>query len=249
MKSTSSSLLSFVAVLLAAGVLAGAAPGHARAADSLKVKAYKDTATRITRDFPEGGMDVQIRETYKVTGSMILRNVKLKQAVSDATRVRLVQVYSYEPHLDADGTLAPVDFSLEECGLKEAHGVYTAALQDSVLFRGAREDILRCRLDFSKADDDVAIGFVLSGQHLAYAVSDAGGSIVQEAHFGRYAIATMLCGEAGQSALGQAMFTLEVRPAGRVKHAAKKRIHLATELSKTDSSAVCKIVGVPWSEK
>jgi hypothetical protein len=28
--------------------------GPARAADSLKVKAYKDTATRTTKEFPEG---------------------------------------------------------------------------------------------------------------------------------------------------------------------------------------------------
>jgi hypothetical protein len=151
--------------------------------------------------------------------------------------------------LDVHGTLAPAGFSLEECRLEEANGVYTAALQDRVLFRGAWEDIQRCRLDFSQADEDVAIRFVLSGQHLSYAVSDAGGSIVQQEHFGRYAIATMLCGEAGQSALGQAVLTLEVRPGGRLKHAAKKRIHLATQLLKTDSSAVCKIVGVPWSEK
>jgi hypothetical protein len=80
-------------------------------------------------------------------------------------------------------------------------------------------------------------------------MSDAGGSIVEQQHFGQYAIATMLCGEQGQSVLGQAVFTLEVRPGGRAAHAFKKRIHLATDLLKTDSSALCKIVGVPWSER
>jgi hypothetical protein len=248
MKSASSSLLSFVAVLLAASVFAGAAPVQARAADSLKVKTYKDTATRTTTALPQGGLDVQIRETFKLKGYLILQNMTLSQVVRKTTRVRLVQVYSYEPPLDAGGTLVPVEFSLGKCHIVRDQRVY-ASLSETVDFRGSQETIRDCALTFEQVGRRVVISFVLAGQHLAYAESDAGGSIVQEAHFGRYAIATMLCGEPPQSVLGQAAFTLEVRPGSRATRAVKQRIHLATDLMKTDSSALCKIVGVPWSEK
>jgi len=145
----------------------------------------------------------------------------------------------------------PVDFSLEECKCSEGtrRGDIVARLKETVFFRGSEQRIRNYVLIFHEEGKNVRISFGLAGRHLSYAVSDAGGSIVQQEHFGRYAIATMLCGEPPQSVLGQAVFTLEVRPGGRAKHAVKKRIHLATDLLKNESSALCKIVGVPWTEK
>jgi hypothetical protein len=250
MKSTNSSLLSVVAVLLATSVLAGAAPARALAADALKVKTCRDTVRSDLTGFTNGKFGVFVEENFAVTGSILLNDMKLSQVVTKKTRVRLVQAYSYEPAVDAQGTVVPVNFSLSECASLSSG---FADLYHTVPFLGKVEAIRDCSLHFSQKGRDVAIEFRLAGHHLAYSAANADGSGLEEGAVGQFAIASCLLDKltTPQSVLGQAVFTLEVRPGGGAKHVFSKRIHLVTKLEKAedDTWTTCKIVGLPWSEK
>jgi hypothetical protein len=245
--------------------MAGVAADGARAGNTLTVKAYKDTCSWVKTGVQEasgayeGAAEVELRERFEVRGVIKLANTRLKQVCQKATQVTLTQIYAYElsplagdePMAgDPEGRVVSVDFPLADCeGYR--NGDDTAELLEAESFLSEPTAIRSFDLAFEQDGKDVRMGYTLIGQHLYYSRCDKSGSTVVEQNFGRYSIAELVGGAPSQSAIGQAMFRLEVRPGdASARHTAGKRIHLATRFVRSgDTSWQCTITGVPWSEK